>query len=427
MATDIEITDEYRVVHALLSDDLPVVFVSGNAGTGKSTLIRYLRDALAKKLVVVAPTGVAALNVEGATIHSFFRLPPKIHEEEDIKLVLDRQMYRELELLIIDEVSMVRADLMDSMDRFLRKNRLNNAPFGGVQLLLVGDLFQLPPVVPRQEWEVLTEKGYSGPYFFHSFKLQNVSLIHYELTSFFRQTDQAFIELLNKVRTGDDLDYVVAELNQRCTKKDTSPSDITLTCTNSVAEQINRTQLERIRSREYVREGHVDGRFAVDRDRLPSPMDLRLKVDARVMFTKNDELQQWVNGSLGIVRAIDGQTIVVELIGDQAGLICEVTPATWETYTYSYDAKRDRIVAETAGTYTQYPLMLAWAITIHKSQGQSLDNVLVDLGTGAFAYGQVYVALSRCRSIEGIHLARPIRKADIRCDPSIKEFYLTQF
>ena len=421
---DIVITDEYKAVHALLMADCPVVFVTGNAGTGKSTLIRYLRSIMDRKLVGVAPTGIAALNAGGVTIHSFFRLPPKIHDEEDIKFVYDRKLYQKLELLIIDEVSMVRCDLMDSVDQFLRKNRSNNTPFGGVQLLLIGDLFQLPPVVPKQEWDVLKAKGYSSPYFFSSFSLQATSLVPLELTSFYRQKDRSFIEIINRIRIGDDLNSVLAELNRRSNQQSISRVDITQTGTNYRADQYNLEELQRLPSKEYSFKGKVDGQFSLEHDKLPSPIDLRLKIGASVMFTRNDEQQRWVNGSLGIVREIDERTIRVELVADLCGMICDVSPTTWVTYKYSYDPEEDRIVACKAGEYTQYPLMLAWAITIHKSQGQSLDNVLVDLGSGAFASGQVYVALSRCRSIEGIYLARPIRRTDIKCDPMVKRFYL---
>lgn len=420
----IDITDEYRTVRALLEASCPVVFVTGNAGTGKSTLIHYLRSVLDRRLVVVAPTGVAALNAGGVTIHSFFHFPPRIHEEKDIKLVYDNKLYQKLELLIIDEISMVRSDLLDSIDKFLRKNRSSDVPFGGVQLLLLGDLFQLPPVVPSQEYDVLKAKGYASPHFFSSFSLQKTSMVPVELTSVYRQEDRSFIDLLNQVRIGDNLDFVTAEVNRRCSQRGVPRAEITLTCTNNRADQINREELRRLTSREYVFKGTIEGQFSLEHDRLPSPFDLRLKSGARVMFTKNDEQRGWVNGSIGIVREIDQGMIRVELVGDSRGRVCDVAPATWETFKYSYDPEEDLIVALRVGRYTQYPLMLAWAVTIHKSQGKTLDNVLVDLGSGAFASGQVYVALSRCRSIDGIWLARPIRKTDVKCDPIIKRFYL---
>ena len=420
----VDITESYKTVRAVIQAGCPVVFVTGNAGTGKSTMIRYLKTVLDRRLAIVAPTGVAALNVGGVTIHSFFHLPPKIHEEEDIKLVYDRKLYQKLQLLIIDEVSMVRCDLMDSIDKFLRKNRSSNAPFGGVQLLLVGDLFQLPPVVPKHEWDVLRAKGYASPYFFSSFSLQKTSLVPVELTFVYRQEDGAFVDLLNRIRIGDDLDFVTAEVNRRCFQRESLTPDITLTCTNNNADQINRDELQRLLSREYSFKGKIEGQFHMEEDKLPSPIDLRLKAGARVMFTKNDGQRRWVNGTLGIVREISQESIRAELVSDSRGMVCDVLPVTWETYKYAYDPVQDRIVAHEVGQYTQYPLMLAWAVTIHKSQGKTLGNVLVDLGHGAFASGQVYVALSRCRSIDGIRLVRPIRRTDVKCDPIIKRFYL---
>lgn len=421
---DIVVTDEYRRVHELLDAGCPVVFVTGNAGTGKSTLVEYLRAVLQKRLAVVAPTGVAALNVGGSTIHSFFHLPPKIHEEDDIKLVSDRKLYQKLQLLIVDEVSMVRCDLLDSVDRFLRKNRDIEAPFGGVQMLLIGDLFQLPPVVPQREWDVLQERGYASPYFFSSFALQETPLVPVELTSVFRQADGSFVDLLNRIRIGDDVEAATALLNGRCHSQQHESSDITLTCTNSLADQINRRELHRLESREYLFVGTVEGQFSLEGDRLPSPLNLTLKPGARVMFTRNDGQKRWVNGTLGVVREIAPERLKVQVGPGAEGQVHDVQPVTWETYKYRYDRTSDQIVAKVAGTYTQYPLMLAWAVTIHKSQGKTLDNVLVDLGAGAFASGQTYVALSRCRSLEGIRLARAIRPTDIICDPVIKRFYL---
>ncbi len=420
----IQITDDYKAVRALLETGCPVVFLTGNAGTGKSTIIRYLRSVLDRKLVVVSPTGVAALSAGGVTIHSFFHFPPKIHEEKDIKLVYDRKLYQKLQLLIIDEVSMVRCDLMDSIDKFLRKNRSNDTPFGGVQLLLIGDLFQLPPVVPKHEWDVLTAKGYASPYFFSSFSLQKLSLVPLELTFIYRQEDRLFVDLLNRIRIGDDLDFVTGEVNRRCCQKGDFRPEITLTCTNVGADRINRDELGRLPSEEYRFKGKIEGKFSLEEDKLPSPIDLRLKVGARIMFTKNDEHRRWVNGTLGIVQEIDQRSIRVELVSESRGTVYDVLPVTWETYKYAYDPEQDQIVANQVGQYTQYPLMLAWAVTIHKSQGKTLDNVFIDLGNGAFAFGQVYVALSRCRSIEGIQLARPIGKTDVKCDPVIKRFYL---
>jgi ATP-dependent DNA helicase PIF1 len=420
----IHVTEEYKKVRSILEDGCPVVFVTGNAGTGKSTLIHYLRTVLNKRLVVLAPTGVAALNSGGVTIHSFFHLPPKIHEEEDIKRVYDRKLYQKLDLIIIDEISMVRCDLMDSIDRFLRKNRSSDISFGGVQLLLVGDLFQLPPVVTTQERKILKTKGYTSRYFFSSFSLQSSTLVPVELTAVYRQKSAYFVSLLNKIRIGENIDFPLFAINDSCFTNEKTPRDITLTCTNDAADKINIEELHSLPAKEYSFKGEIKGRFSIEEDSLPSPIDLRLKVGAHVMFTKNDEERRWVNGTLGIVRLIDGESISVELATDHAGCTYDVQQVVWAKYKYAYNAARDKIVAEKVGEYIQYPLMLAWAVTIHKSQGRTLENVLVDLGHGAFAPGQVYVALSRCRTMEGIRLSRPVRNTDVKYDPMIKRFYV---
>jgi len=416
----ISISEEYLQVQALLEAGSRVVFVTGNAGTGKSTLIGYLRHILDKAIVALAPTGVAALNVGGMTIHSFFHFPPKIQDPQDIKVPADSRLYETVDLLIIDEVSMLRCDLLDAMDAFLRKARSDHSAFGGVQLLLVGDLFQLPPVVPKAEAEVLAARGYRSPYFFGAFCLQDVPLLSVELTSVHRQEDPGFVALLNRVRVAERTQETLSELNCLCDGDSKVAGAVTLTATNAGAQGINEEELRRISSKEHLLVGKLEGKFNFERDRLPSPIDLRLKVGAQVMFTKNDEQKRWVNGTMGIVREIEEESIRVEVDGETH----DVEQTSWETYEYEFDATQDRILSKPLGKYTQYPLMLAWAVTIHKSQGKTLERVLIDLGYGAFASGQVYVALSRCRSIEGIKLARPLRPSDIRCDPTIRRFYL---
>jgi len=417
----ITVGEEYKKVRSLIEAETQVVFVTGSAGTGKSMLIHYLRGALTRRIVVVAPTGVAALNVGGPTIHSFFHLPPKIHEDEDVKLLEDRRLYTELDVLIIDEISMVRCDLIDSIDRFLRLNRSDSRPFGGVQLVLVGDLCQLPPVAPRTEWDALYAKGYAHPWFFGAFAFETLSMSSVELQHVHRQVDPEVVELLNRLRLNENLDAVVGEINRRCGELDGFSPHITLTCTNAVADQINLQGISRLPDPQYAFTGTITGQFAIEEDKLPSPLELKLKRGARVMFTRNDEGRRWVNGTLGIVTRLDDTAVRVTLLSD--GRTYDVCPATWETYRYVYDLAERRIVARKVGEYRQYPLMLAWAVTIHKSQGKTMDNVLIDLGHGAFASGQAYVALSRCSSIDRIRLARPLEVSDIRLDPIVKRFY----
>lgn len=422
---NIEVTDEYRQVVKLIESDCPVIFVTGKAGTGKSTLISYLREIIDRKLAVVAPTGVAALQARGATIHSFFKFPPRVVTDEEIRRVKRGKMYAALELLIIDEISMVRADVVDAIDKFLRMNgRFPNKPFGGVKILMVGDLLQLPPVITQNEVTILADRNYTTPYFFSAKCLQQCQMASIELTKIFRQTDAEFTEILNKIRVADELEEVVPRINALCSGRNADQgSRVTLTCTNAAADAINTNSLEALPGPEKVYLGEITGSIAVQEDKLPSPMSLTLKKDAQVMFTRNDEQKRWVNGSLGVVRHMDSDSIRVELVARRGIATYDVSPVEWETYRYVYEEGTNKIVPTVVGTYKQFPLMLAWAVTIHKSQGKTLDRVEVDLGRGAFAPGQVYVALSRCRSVQGLTLTRPIRPNDVKCDEVIKSFY----
>lgn len=421
----IEVTEEYRLVSHLLDSGFPIIFVSGKAGTGKSTLIHYLRHSTKKNVVVVAPTGVAALNVKGATIHSYFQFPPRVVTEEDIKEVRDRRLYTKLDLLIIDEISMVRADVVDGMDLFLRRNgRDKDLPFGGTQLLLVGDLFQLPPVVTRAEESVLFSRNYESPYFFSAKALERCQMAPVELGKIFRQRDPTFTDMLNKVRVAEGLESIIPALNDTCAVPLQQELHlVSLTCTNAAADRENQGSLARLPGEPRIFTGEVKGKFNIEEERLPAPLNLALKVDAQVMFTKNDPGKRWVNGTIGRVTAMLDQSIQVELITDHPGTIHEVSRVKWESFRYKYDYTKDRITPESVGEYVQFPLMLAWAVTIHKAQGKTLERVRVDLGTGAFVPGQVYVALSRCRSLTDISLARPIRESEVMCDPRIKRFY----
>lgn len=419
---NIEITEEYRNVLALIESKAPIIFVSGKAGTGKTTLIHYVRHSLNKNIVVVAPTGVAALNVKGSTIHSYFRLPPRVIEDGDIKLVKDRNLYTKLDLLIVDEISMVRADLVDAMDKFLRKNGAHkNKPFGGAQLLLVGDLFQLPPVVTSSEESILFSRKYTSPFFFSANSLNNCEMKALELHKVFRQSDHNFTELLNKIRVAEELDETLPLINERYAETDNQV--LTLTCTNASADRINAAEINKLPGEPRIFNGAIAGKFSVNDVRLPAPLNLSLKLGAQVMFTKNDGNKRWVNGSVGKIVSFKNNSIQVELLTDHPGSIHDVQKVVWKSFKYKYDYEEEKIKTEEAGSYTQYPLMLAWAVTIHKSQGKTLERVRVDLGNGAFAPGQVYVALSRCRSLADISLARPILKKDVKCDESIKEFY----
>lgn len=419
----IDVVPEYEQTLALLRAGAPLILVTGGAGTGKSTLIRYLRARSKKRMAVVAPTGVAALNAGGVTIHSFFKLPPKLIQDEDVKPAYDRQLFEKLELLVIDEVSMVRPDLLDGVDRCLRITRQRTEPFGGVQVLLLGDQFQLPPVAPRDQQLVLREMGYATDYFFSAKGVADTPLVAVLLTKVFRQKDRAFIALLNTVREGRDVAPALARINEACVDATgVSQDDLVLTTTNRSADQRNREELERLVGRARTYTGSIEGAFKFENDRLPSPMDLVLKPSARVMFTKNDDQKRWVNGTTGRIVELKEQTIKVEL-DDSGSEVVEVEPASWEQYRYEYDEDKDRILAEVVGRYTQLPVMLAWAVTIHKAQGKTLSRAVVDLGSRAFASGQVYVALSRVRALSDLRLVRPVREDDVRCDPLVTAFY----
>jgi hypothetical protein len=348
----IEVTDEYRTVESLLEDGCPIIFVTGKAGTGKTTLIHYLRHKHShKNIVVVAPTGVAALNIKGATIHSFFRFPGRKVTADDIKKVSDRKLYTKLDLLVIDEISMVRADLMDAIDKFLRLNgRDPDKPFGGTQLLVVGDLLQLPPVVTREEESVLFGRRYTSPFFFSAKALQDCDLVPVELTRIYRQTDPRFMEMLNKIRVAEDLDTVLPKINDACLSgSGGEDSYITLTCTNTRADQINLKELQQLPGEASTFVGVKTGKFRLEDSRLPSPMDLKLKPGAQVMFTKNDGEKRWVNGTIGRVIEFKEHSIQVELISDHPGSIHDVQRVSWETYKYEYDYLEDRIKATLIG------------------------------------------------------------------------------
>tara|TARA_A100001037_G_scaffold306864_1_gene357667 strand:- start:7566 stop:9005 length:1440 start_codon:yes stop_codon:yes gene_type:complete len=419
----IEITPEYKQALALVDAKAPAIFVTGRAGTGKSTFIQLLRARYEGVMAVVAPTGVAALNANGVTIHSFFRLPPRIVNPEDIEEVQDSRLYKTLRILVVDEVSMVRADLMDAMDQFLRLNgRDPNAPFGGVQLVLVGDLAQLPPVVSTEEEAALFSRRYKSPFFFSAETLAGSMLAPIELNRVFRQTDARFIELLSRIRLGDNCADVLDAINARADKPLPEPAPVVLTPTNAAADRINIKGLRQLPGELHEFVGTIEGKFKLEEKKLPAPYHLRLKEGARVMFTRNDTEDRWVNGTLGTVVEFSPGKIAVEIEERGRGVV-DVIPTTWSQYRFRYDSIEERVRADTVGSYTQFALQLAWGITIHKAQGKTLPAVQVDLGHGAFAPGQTYVALSRARSLETIWLTRPLRREDIFCDKRIAAFY----
>jgi len=424
----IVLNQDFRQILSDLDHSDANYFITGRAGTGKSTLLDLIKRTNKKTLAVLAPTGIAALNVGGQTIHSFFGFAPYIEDFTSIKKVAKFKMYAALELLIIDEVSMIRADLFDRMNIFLQKNRKSNLPFGGVQILLFGDLLQLPPVVTQEDAIVLKKMGYESPYFFEAkvFK-QGFHMQMIELTNVFRQKERAFIKLLDRIRNAqideDDLDL----LNQRFFPNALYSTDntITLTTRNAKADLINKSKLLQIDSPAFRYIGSVNGAFS--QNNLPADQLLELKVGAQVMFIRNDPNKDYVNGSIGIIYECLADSIKIEIpsSGDTTKII-EVFPYEWQNIKYIMNESKDddqKIDIEIVGTYRQLPIKLAWAITIHKSQGKTFDRVFIDLDKGSFAHGQTYVALSRCRYLDGIFLSRPIKATDIFVDEKIVDYY----
>jgi len=398
----------------------PIIYISGKAGTGKSTFIHYIREITRKKCVVLAPTGIAALNIMGQTIHSFFRFPPKfVDKMEDIKNRND-DIINKMELLIIDEVSMVRADVMDCIDFALRKWRKKQVPFGGVQVMLVGDCYQLSPVIRQQEEEVFY-KMYQSPWFFHAPVLIRNKMFPILMRNIYRQDDDTFIKLLHCIRERRFLDRAVGYLNKMCYREG-KESSLYLTPTNHIADMINSSFMEAITEKPHTYIGEKSGFLNLVGDRLPVPEELTLKPGARVMVKKN--IEGAVNGSLGTIKLCDPD--FVEVILDSGGTI-EVRPETWSTFKYEYNDEIDSIEAVVAGKYTQIPLILGWAVTIHKSQGLTLDSVELDLGDGCFASGQAYVALSRCKTLEGLSLTVPLKESDVILDQIVIDFHNKMF
>ena len=415
------------------------VFLTGRAGTGKTTFLKYIVENTPKRCVVLAPTGVAAINAGGVTIHSFFQLPLCPYLPDVKELVTEYQMpearrqlrkekvkiIKTLDLLIIDEISMVRADLMDAIDAVMRRYRHNDLPFGGVQLLMIGDAHQLPPVVTDQE-EPWLRKVYKSPFFFHSKVMQNLRYVTIELQTVYRQSDRSFLEILNSIRDGVMDNDTYRKLNSRLDPR-FNPDDsiavsgsrwIRLTTHNRQADSINQERMEALKSKLYTFYAEIEGNFP--ENTLPAEKVLQLKEGAQVMFLRNDSRDgRYYNGKIATVTEIDYDTVTVT---DENGDEINVPIEKWDNIRYEIDKETKEIVPIVDGTFSQYPLRAAWAVTIHKSQGLTFDNVIIDAAS-AFSFGQVYVALSRCRTLEGIVLSSPISQSCLYNNSDVSGFH----
>lgn len=422
----IERNEIFDLAYRFVTETSENIFLTGKAGTGKTTFLKYLRDNATKNIVVAAPTGVAAINAGGVTLHSLFQLPfhpflPTKNNKEELlgKLRQNRQklnLLRKMELLVIDEISMVRCDTMDAIDTILRSVRRNyDVPFGGVQLLCIGDLFQLPPVAQNQEWKILSEY-YQSPFFFDSLSVKEQTPLLIELNKIYRQKEDSFVRLLNKVRTNsmdaDDFE----DLHMRYIPNFYADGDdkyITLTSHNNQADNINQQQLNRLNTPPFTYNAIVDNDFP--ENMYPAEASLVLREGAQVMFLKNDVIaKRYFNGKIGAVKSLSKEKIIVECDGEDIYVAME----TWENSRYNLNRTDGKLEQETLGTFTQYPLRLAWAITIHKSQGLTFEKVMID-AAAAFSSGQVYVALSRCTSLDGIVLLSKIPQSAITSNDNV--------
>ncbi len=492
----ITLSEEFEQIIHLLENSNENLFITGRAGTGKSTLLSYFRANTKKNVVVLAPTGVAALNVRGQTIHGFFKFKIGVTEADTKKIpeqTLDGKLYSKIDMIIIDEISMVRADLFDCIEKFMWMNgKEPGKVFGGTQIVVIGDLFQLPPVVTQGEHHIFETK-YNSPFFFDSRAYKKGNFETVELTTVYRQNDIRFIEILDKIRTGEAQMHHLEYINKTCcdgyipekinnARNENSRTDaglssdrggfgddyadgetgddgeviirmdeidseddngkefadielslvdklgkkdideekdlvVHLVSTNALAEKINMQKMESLKGTAKVYKGSLSGRF--DERNAPVPKELVLKVGSQVMTLKNDPMGRWVNGDIGIVDKLFDDAVRIIF---QNGRMETVEGNSWDMIRYEYDDIFEKLSSEVVGQYTQIPVKLAWAITIHKSQGKSFDKAIIDLGNGAFAHGQAYVALSRVRTLEGITLRTPLQARDIRIDERVRDF-----
>ena len=416
----VQLTDEFNSIIYNINHSQNNYFITGKAGTGKSTLLQYLNSTLTKKCILLAPTGRAAINIGGQTLHSFFYLDSAVLQPKDYSVKKINKL-KNIDVIIIDEVSMVRADVLDAINEIM-KNTLNSSlPFGGKQVIMFGDPFQLPPVVPSsQEVYKYFSEFYDSPYFFDSKAYCQAEIVSIELTKVFRQNDEYLIKILNRIRNNSYSTEDIDEINSRVEDVCLDNNKIILTPYRKKAELLNKRGLAEIPSQEKYFRAEVNGK--INTKNIPVSETLILKEGAKVMFVRNNN-PLWVNGTLGVIEEIYRNEIVVNIDGS----LHSVEPEVWEQYQYSYDEERQGLKKHVVGTFTQIPLILAWAITIHKSQGATIPSVHIDLDRGSFDHGQTYVALSRTEDISDISLSAPIKKEDIKVDPRVKDFYSRTF
>jgi hypothetical protein len=414
--TELKLGEEQQELFNILENTREDIFVMGKAGTGKSVLLRHFISNTKKNVIVLAPTGIAAINVGGQTIHSFFAFDfTALNPDEVVINNETAQILINTDVLLIDEISVLRSDIMECINRKCQIARKNNLPFGGIQFICFGDLYQLSPVVADYEIKKYLDENFGGSYFFHAPVIRQCNLAIHELEHIYRQSDKVFQHMLGEIRIGCISDDTLSKFNDRCVR---IPEDnvITIATTNKIVNEVNDLHIMRLNGKEYIYAAEIEGdkkqciRYADNR--------LRLRVGAQVMMLRNDYRKRWANGTIGVIIDLSEDEISVKINGN----VYSIERATWETRRHTYNTNTKRISQEAIAKFTQFPICLAWAFTIHKSQGQTYDKVVIDFGRGAFVHGQAYVALSRCRSLQGMYLKAPLRRNDLIIDESVKEF-----